>query len=130
MGSEPGPQGLQAILGDKNGKQAPRLRVHGFSQGALKGLLPGLRLRQASIGRTPDANGICARRSRQRAKHGGHKAEKHWEGQAFPVRFTPPLLCLSTVIIPCGQRRPGLLCDGHALGSYTTSAMGTTLTVY
>jgi hypothetical protein len=75
MGSEPGPQGLQTDLGDKNGKQAPRLRVYGFREGALKGLLPGLHLRQADIGKGPDANGFSARRSRQRAKHGDQKAK-------------------------------------------------------
>jgi len=128
MRSKMAPERIQAELGNKNRKKVPGLSENCFAQSALKGLLPGLNLRQARICQGANAHGFSASRFRQGSKRCNNKAQKNADQETRPAPYELNLLRLHKFFLPCGQCRPGLLCDGHIQDSYTTSPMGTTFT--
>lgn len=110
-----GAERLKAGLGNRAGEKTPGLSENGFRKGALKGLLPGLYLRQPRIRLSPDTHRLCKGRRRQRPKRSQDKTENNATRETLAASCRANLRRLHEFSLPCGKSRPESLCDGHNL---------------
>jgi len=108
---------LQARRGNRARNKASGLCKNGLREGALKGLLPGLRLRKPRIRLSPNTHRLCKGRCRQHFKPRQDKTENNATCEALAAPCRVNLQRLLELFIPCGKSRPESLCDGHGMSS-------------